>query len=60
MPLGLYEGRKVFVYLSNKTNFTEKKLVDGEFMKVGKFLYIFQTRQISLKRSWWMVSCEVF
>ena len=27
---------------------------------VGEFLYIFQTRQISLKRSLWMVSSEVF
>ena len=31
MPLDIYVGQRAFVYLSNKTNFNQKKLVDGEF-----------------------------
>ena len=30
MPLELCVGWRVFVYLSNKTNFNQNKFVDGE------------------------------
>ena len=30
MTLGFWEGFKVFVYLSNKTNCTKNKILDGE------------------------------
>ena len=32
MPLELFVDWRVFVYISNKTNFTPKKLVDGEYL----------------------------